>query len=642
MNIKLSNKSYMKYFLILTGIIFFMSGCIHDNFDEPPGNGEDPAIDPNLVISIADLKNLYNGADAVELTDSVFISGVVIADDKSGNFYQTVVIEDETSGISIRLSISDFYNTYPIGRRLFVLVKGLYIGQYNNLVQLGTQDPEESDGVERIPNFLVENYFFPGKFGVQREPTVVTYDEINASPALYQNRLIKLENVEFASYELGQTLADGDNQQTENRDVVDCDDNSIILRTSGFASFASDTLPSGNGSLTSVFTVFGTTKQLLIRELTDIDFTGERCGVEPCVDTQTPVDGVSEDFETAELFEPISVNNWKSLSAVGNGPWVARDFDNNQYALVQGFGSGGSIESWLISPKVNFDQAEGFSFKSKIGFWKHDGLKVFISTDFDGCDLGAATWTELTSAVIANTTNSPSGVTGYANNFVNSGNVDLTAYSGTGYIGFQYIGNDQNQTTTYQIDDVEIGDPVIIVPPTCDPANSVDEDFESINTDFGNEFTLECWSNITTVGAEKWEGRRFSNNSYPQISGFNSPSAAIETYLISPAINLAAASTLNFDSKIGFCVHNGLKVYISTNYDGGGAPLTATWTQLTSAVIASSTNSNCTTSGYADNFVNSGDIDLSSFSGTGYVAFVYTGNNTSQTTTFQVDNVVID
>ncbi|MEZ5022318.1 MAG: hypothetical protein R2728_03465 [Chitinophagales bacterium] len=47
-------------------------------------------------------------------------------------------------------------------------------------------------------------------------PTVVTYDEINASPALYQNRLIKLENVEFTSYELGQTLACSDNQQTEN------------------------------------------------------------------------------------------------------------------------------------------------------------------------------------------------------------------------------------------------------------------------------------------------------------------------------------------------------------------------------------------------------------------------------------------
>ncbi|MEZ5001749.1 MAG: DUF5689 domain-containing protein [Chitinophagales bacterium] len=628
----------MRYFLLLSGVIFFMSGCIHDNFDEPPANGEDPDIDPNVVISIADLKNLYNGADAVELTDSVYISGVVVADDKSGNFYQTIVIEDETAGISIRLSVSDFYNTYPIGRRLFVLVQGLYIGQYNNLVQLGTIDPEESDGVERIPNFLVENYFFPGKFGVHREPTVVTYSELNASPAQYQNRLLKLENVEFAAYELGQTLADADNQQTENRDLVDCEDNSIIVRTSGFAEFAKDTLPTGNGDLTFIFTVFGTTKQLILRDLSDINFTGLRCAEEPCVDTQTPVDGVSEDFESAELFDPISINNWKTLSVIGNGPWVARDFDNNQYALVQGFGSGSAIESWLVSPKVNFAEVEGFSFKSKIGYWKHDGLKVFISTDFDGCNVTAATWTELTSAVIANTSNSPDGVSGYASNFINSGNVDLTGYTSIGYIGFQYIGDDQNLTTTYQVDDVQIGDAIIIQPPTCDPATSIDEDFESLSA--FDEVDVECWQNIATVGAEKWEGRSFSSNTYPQITGHNSTSASIETYLISPAFDLSAASTLSFDSKIGFCNHEGLKVYISTDYDGGGAPLTATWTELT-ATIASSSNSSCA-SGYAANFIASGDVDLSSFSGTGYIAFVYTGNNSTQTTTYQVDNVVIN
>lgn len=639
----------MNKFLLLTiGCLFLLSGCIHDNFDSPPLGGSDPEIDESLIITIDDLKDQYLGADAQELTDSVFIRATVIADDRSGTFYQTIVLEDETAGIAIRIGTASFYNIYPIGRRVFVLVKGLYIGQYNGLVQLGVQDPDESDGVERIPNFLVQDYFFPGQTGQDRTPTTLTITELEANRIAYQNRLIKLENVEFEDDELGQTYADAANQQTVNRDIEDCNGNSLLLRNSGFAEFAGDSIPCGNGSLIAVFSTFGNDNQLFLRETEDIAFDNARCdgsfpvacGGEPvpCTDNSSPLNGVLEDFESAELFEPISMNDWKTINVVGSGPWVARDFDNNQYALVQGFNAGSAIESWLVSPKMNFDEAESLSFESKIGFWVHDGLKVFISTDFDGCNVTDATWTELTSAIIANSSNSPDGVGGYANDFVNSGNVDISSYSGIGYIGFQYIGDDNDNTTTYQIDNVNIGDEIIIVPPTCEVENSINEDFESL--DAFESVDLECWDNVTTVGEEAWEGREFSNNLYAQISGFNSPSATIETYLISPEFDLAEANNLNFDSKIGFCVHDGLTVAISTDYNGTD-PSSATWTTLT-ANLASSSNSSCN-GGYGE-FINSGNVDLSSFSGTGHIAFIYNGTNNDggQTTTFQVDNVVID
>jgi len=78
------------------------------------------------------------------------------------------------------------------------------------------------------------------------------------------------------------------------------------------------------------------------------------------------------------------------------------------------------------------------------------------------------------------------------------------------------------------------------------------------------------------------------------------------------------------------------EVAISTNYNGVN-PTTATWTTLPATIA----NSGCG-SGYAPSFVPSGNVDLSSFSGTGYIAFIYNGNNSSQTTTYQVDNVKID
>ena len=69
----------------------------------------------------------------------------------------------------------------------------------------------------------------------------------------------------------------------------------------------------------------------------------------------------------------------------------------------------------------------------------------------------------------------------------------------------------------------------------------------------------------------------------------------------------------------------------------GVDPTIATWTNLTASIA----DSDCT-GGYSPSFVPSGNVDLSSFSGTAHIAFIYNGNNSSETTTYQIDNVVID
>ena len=55
------------------------------------------------------------------------IAGVVIADDESGQFYKTIVIQDSTGGISVKLDGYDLYTKYPVGRQVFIKLKGLYM-----------------------------------------------------------------------------------------------------------------------------------------------------------------------------------------------------------------------------------------------------------------------------------------------------------------------------------------------------------------------------------------------------------------------------------------------------------------------------------------------------------------------------------
>jgi hypothetical protein len=248
-----------------------MSSCIKDKFDTPPINGEDPAL--TVTTTIAELKQLFEGVP-VEITDDLIIAGVVSADDESGNFYKNLIIEDASGGILVRIDRADAYVNFPVGRRIFIKCKGLWLGDYNNLIQLGgTLAPDPvNPGVNGIADALIDQFLFPGQYNLTVTPTLSTIAELSNEQTnnIFQSRLIKLENVEFDNASKGQSFADAVNLQSKNLTVTDCDGNEIIVRTSGYSSFASLLASEKNGTLMAVFSIFGSTPQLLIRDENDV------------------------------------------------------------------------------------------------------------------------------------------------------------------------------------------------------------------------------------------------------------------------------------------------------------------------------------------------------------------------------------
>ena len=94
----------------------------------------------------------------------------------------------------------------------------------------------------------------------------------------YVSTLIKLEDFEFASGELGKNYAD--DNQSGNRIIQGCTtptSNRITLRTSNYCNFATLPVPRGNGEIIGVYSFFGSTKQFTIRDTTDVKFYGPRC-----------------------------------------------------------------------------------------------------------------------------------------------------------------------------------------------------------------------------------------------------------------------------------------------------------------------------------------------------------------------------
>ncbi|NBL65445.1 DUF5017 domain-containing protein [Flavobacterium sp. NST-5] len=179
--------------------------------------------------------------------------------------------------------------------------------------------------------------------------------------------------------------------------------------------------------------------------------------------------------------------------------------------------------------------------------------------------------------------------------------------------------------------DVQLGDPRIEA--------FFSQDFESIAATGNNQFVnLPGWSNVSlNGGAERWEARIFSGNKYAQLSAFGTGESNMDTWLITPAINLDATTGefLMFGSKIGFANGEAVTVHISTNYSGAGTAAAinaATWTQL-NPIMAPQTQS------YPTDFTSSGPVDLSSYNGNVYIAFRYRGSATGITSTYQIDNI---
>ena len=278
--------------LLLLLVVSSIVSC-KKKFDEPPAY-----VDPNMVAntSIAQLKALHTTFGALDLiTSDIIISGVVTADDKSGNLYKSIFIQDSTAALQISLDASSLYTQFPQGRRVYIKCKGLYISDYKGTPQLGIVNHAATvplnPTVTGIPSSLINNYVIGGSFNNPVVATPVTPNQL--STGLNNNRLmgmlVQLSNVEidpaYANIPYGDTTASKNSNAIQ---INICNGTSSVysnveLYSSGYADFAAYHPGTGNGTITGIYTVYKSTatssgyKQLLIRDTNDVVLTGTRC-----------------------------------------------------------------------------------------------------------------------------------------------------------------------------------------------------------------------------------------------------------------------------------------------------------------------------------------------------------------------------
>lgn len=400
---------------LLSGMTALLITSCHKEIDNPPAN----EIPDGAQITVTDLQALYTGSPLQFVDGDTNLYCVVTADEVSGNLYKNVYVTSGGAGLNVRLvAAGGLYE----GDSIRINLNGTILSEYNGMLQLDLVDVDKN-----IVKLATD---------VTVTPVDATIDQIVADPA-YQGMLVKISNVEFLNTDVGSTFADAVNLSSKNTTLLSCSGSSVIVRTSGYASFAGSTVPGGNGSVVAIVGQYNADKQLYLRRTSDINLPNASC---------QPTIFLNKDFED----ENITSGGWSVKMVTGGINWTTNTQGavfGSAYGQITNWNGANNTacESWLISPAMNLTGATAptFSFQNAKNY-SGDVLTVWVSTNYDGSSApSTATWTPLTVALSAG-----------AWSWVNSGNIDLTSYiSGSTHIAFKYTGTGSSGST-WEIDDI--------------------------------------------------------------------------------------------------------------------------------------------------------------------------------------------
>ena len=281
-------------FIALAFLALTLGSCMGDSYADPDLTDKVPAapygnnsLKEKNVISIADLKTQFATVIANSsyklIEKDMMIKAVVTGNDVSGNIYNQVSVQDASGAIIIAINGSGLSGYLPVGQEILVNLKGLYIGSYKKLPQIGGVNTKISDGtlsmgkIERAvwnQHFKILN---PGEADASTvEPEEFDKTKLTDNAYMEANvcKLMTLKKVKFASANGTNVWAPKDTNTS--LELIDAEtgkrisSSNLVVRNSGYSKFANEVVPQGVFDITGIFTRFGDTWQIVLRNTDDL------------------------------------------------------------------------------------------------------------------------------------------------------------------------------------------------------------------------------------------------------------------------------------------------------------------------------------------------------------------------------------
>lgn len=580
---------FIKYVGLLALGFVGLSSC-QDDFDAPSQNVPVATIAPNTSIAEvkakfwSDDRNYIMPIDLKENGEHYIISGRVISSDATGNVYKSLIIRDETAALAMSINANSLYNTYQVGQEIVVDLTGMYIGKYNGLQQLGYPQYSQAFGWEAT---FMSYEFFKGHIQLNGlpepekvEPILLTGADLQSGTVenlqRLQSQYVRFNDVYFK--EGGTATFTNAPKENQNRDLVLADGTALVVRTSGYASFCSNTLPAGHGDIIGILSYYGTDWQFTL--LSDKD----------CINFGNPTMNPGNKEMPYTVDQAIAVIN---RGTAANDVWTT-----------------GYIVGAVAPGVTEITSADNIEFGANVSLDK----TLVIAATPDETDYTKCLAFELPQG---------SPLRRYGNLLDNPSNLgkEIVIMGNLGkYLGMPGITGNTGAADSFTIVGVEIPEDVT--------GTIFSESFESTQGAFTVQ-DVKKPAEISEIWKQSSSYKCMVATAYESASKVNYES---DSWLISPEISLkgAEAAFLSFDQAMNY--FSSLDVAKTQTTVAVREAGSAAWTTLTIPSYPSS---------LSFTFVNTGDIDLSAYVGkTIQIGFHYT-STASKAGTWEVKNVLI-
>lgn len=466
--------------LIIT-LLLCLTSCVQkDEFGIPDFTENEPSIPFNEITTFKAIKSSYEqavngGNQTVIINDEndLYIEGYVVSSDKSGNFFEELIIQNKTDasnpdndprlGFKISINVSNLSDVYSFGQKVFVKMNGLTVGETNGVLTIGKGD---AITVKQIQASEYRDVVIRSNEIVSIQPKVARIENLSDAD---ENTLIQLDNMQLNRFELGVTYASESFDEFDGlRTLESCDSGvSIIMQTSTFSDFKTLIVPQGNGTVKGIFgrdfrddfnvLAVNTSVDVALSEDRRCDPLELSCGIATVLGTENLF---MEDFESQRNNQLIEGNGWTNYIETGSEAWEAYSSISTNASLGRSArfkpASSGDDSNigWLITPAIDLDAQNGetLNFKTSNSLADSSYMEVLYSLDWDGNEetITTATWGVLTDAYIVKDTDS----------FVpwfSSGNIDLSCIKGIIHIAFRYVGSGQDTFDgVYELDAISV------------------------------------------------------------------------------------------------------------------------------------------------------------------------------------------
>ena len=517
----------------------------------------------------------------------------------------------------------------------------------------------------------------------------------------WQSQLVRLDDVMFTEADGKAVFAEDD--ASANRTLQDLNGNTIIVRNSNYADFRSQKLPIGTGSVVGILSYYGTAWQLLLRSAEDcIGFSTDTKGLKDNPYTMEDVAELQETSKTGwftgyivgavkpgkSAVESNDDIQWEAPAALANTIVLGATAETKDIkeciiiALEEGSDlrnvanlkdNEGAYQKNLLVKATAFKAVYGHQGIVTSGQYADFVLEGTASPSGDGTKESPYSVAHTISNIYADGAQKAAWITGYIvggvdgksitdnavfsaatatnSNILISDNPNaqsvaecipvqlpagavrdaLNLVSNPGNLGKKvklngsvekYFGIAGFKTVTEF--EIEGGSSTPDTPVTTDPVTTLSEGF--------NSSIPANWTNVKVTGDKAWYQTSYNNNGYAAMTGYKGTQPPFDAWLITPALNVKDATnkTFSFITQVnGYGNTTSVfEVYALTSNDLA----TATKTKLNPTIATAPA------SGYSS-WVESGNLDLSSYGDIVYVGFRFYATQDANYATWCVDDV---